>query len=141
MRALSQMIIAGERDPSTALSLAGQCLEIDEHLVGGGLLPKDWEVGKKLTWRDGKGGSKVLDLNGVAVGHVMPAIPGDATIDDWMYSASLKPTQELPYRVWSKVNNDAGTLDEAKSSCERYVREQIQNVFSPWAALSAEGLI
>jgi hypothetical protein len=72
---------------------------------------------------------------------VMPAIPDDATVDDWMYRADLKPTPELPYRVLSKVNNDAGTLEEAKASCERYVREQTKHAFNPWVVLKAEGLI
>jgi hypothetical protein len=42
LRGLAQQIISGDIYPSTATVLAQQCVEIDEHLVGGGLLPNDW---------------------------------------------------------------------------------------------------
>jgi hypothetical protein len=141
MRDLSNMIIVGENHASTALSLAEQCVEIDEHIICGGVLPKDWELGKKLTWREGKGGSMVLDFNGVGVGHVIPRNKNEPEDGCWTYQADLKPTKDLPYRVETKFEYDAGTLEQAMVACETYVRKQTVTVFDPWKALKEEGIV
>jgi hypothetical protein len=81
-------------------------------------------------------------FNGIGVGHVMPALSGDPdTAVDWLYSASLNPTHEFPYRIEPMISEGTKTLDEAMAECEAYVLEQTKNVFNPWQVLKEQGLI
>lgn len=145
VRKRMSVVVSDPTDANSGLDLAEAFRVLDEVILSGSPLPKDWEVGKKFAWRNGKGGSMVLDFNGQAVGHVIPrgdAHPGGAlSPDEWMYNASLKPTPELPYMVASKFEDDAGTLEEAMAECEAYVREQTKTLFNPWRVLKDECLI
>jgi hypothetical protein len=73
-----------------------------------------------LEWREGKGGSWILTLNEVGVGHVIP-VPQD----DWSWNASLEPLVGLPYQLEGRSQHERRSLEMARVECEKYVRDHL----------------
>jgi hypothetical protein len=135
VRKFVEEVISDPTEVNAGLDLADSFKALDEFIISNHLLPKDWEVGKKLIWRDGQNGSKILMLNGAVVGH---AFPGSTS--GWLCQTDMIPTREFPYMIKSRLLNEE-TMEMVMEACEIYVREQIKNVFDPWEVLRNEGLI
>jgi hypothetical protein len=72
-----------------------------------------------LEWVDGQGGSYILKLNDIGVGHVIPVV------GDWSWNAALEPKIGFPYQLEGCTRNERPSLEIAQFECEEYVRKHL----------------